>query len=284
MLLRNVDLMAATDLNSGGFMAIDISVIIPTHHREDQLLEAIGSVLSQRDVSFEIIVVDDSASGSARDAVASVADARIRYRKRPQPSGGVPALVRNDGAHMAQGRYLYFLDDDDLLEPGTLALMSQALDAAPNAGMAFGVIEPFGDDEARLRDHQTYFREARRIARRLHGRHKLGATLVFRPSILVNSACMGRRSAFFDAGGYDAKIPVCEDADLWGRIAQATGFIFIDRPVVRYRTGAPSLMHNLAAQDQKLHISYRRIQGKYRQTHGLFTFLVMKIWARTVLR
>jgi glycosyltransferase involved in cell wall biosynthesis len=264
-------------------MALDISVIIPTFHREVQLLEAIGSVLSQLDVSFEIIVVDDSGSGSARDAVASLGDPRIQYIQRAEPSGGNPALVRNEGAQLARGRYLYFLDDDDLLEPGTLAAMSKALDAAPGAGMAFGVVEPFGVDEAKLRDQVTYFREARRIARLLRGRHKLGASLVFRPAILVNSACMGRRTAFIDAGGYDAEIPVCEDADLWGRIAHATGFIFIDRPVVRYRTGAPSLMHNLAEHDEKLNISYRRIQGKYRRTHGLFMFLVMKIWARAVL-
>jgi glycosyltransferase involved in cell wall biosynthesis len=99
---------------------LDISVIIPTYLREAQLLEAIGSVLQQRDVSFEIIVVDDSAVGSARNAAASLEDPRVHYMLRPEPSGGRPALVRNDGARIARGRYLYFLDDDDLLEPDTL--------------------------------------------------------------------------------------------------------------------------------------------------------------------
>jgi glycosyltransferase involved in cell wall biosynthesis len=261
----------------------DVSVIIPTHHRETQLLEAIGSVLGQRGVSFEIIVVDDSSEGTARSAVASVSDSRVHYILRSQPSKGRPALVRNEGARSARGRYLYFLDDDDLLEPDTLLDMSRALDAAPSAGMAFGVVAPFGTDEHVLRSNISYFHEARRLVKRLRGPRGLSACLVFRSAVLVNSACMARRTAFLRAGGYDAEIPICEDADLWARIAHATGYVFIDRPVVRYRTGAPSLMHNLAANDAKLSISYRRIQHKYRRENGALKFLALKIWARALL-
>jgi GT2 family glycosyltransferase len=233
---------------------IDISVIIPTFHREGQLLEAIGSALRQRGVALEIIVVDDSAEGSARNAVGSLGDPRVQYLQRPEPSGGLPALVRNDGAKVARGRYLYFLDDDDMLESDTLAEMSKALDAAPAAGMAFGAVEPFGDDEAQLRKNQAYFSEARRIARRLRSASELTARLMFQASILVNSACMARRTAFILVGGYDSDIPVCEDADLYGRIAHATGYVYLDRTVVRYRTGAPSLMHNLAQEDEQVEV------------------------------
>jgi glycosyltransferase involved in cell wall biosynthesis len=77
---------------------LDVSVIIPTFHREKQLLEAIGSAQRQGGVTLEIIVVDDSPDASARDAVAALGDSRVRYVLRPQPSGGRPALVRNDGA------------------------------------------------------------------------------------------------------------------------------------------------------------------------------------------
>jgi hypothetical protein len=101
---------------------------------------------------------------------------------------------------------------------------------------------------------------------------------------LVNSACMARRSAFAAVGGYDADIPICEDAEFWGRVAHAAGYVFLDRPVVCYRTGAPSLMHNLSLNDERLYQSYRRIQGKYRREHGLFNFLVMKLWIRAASR
>jgi GT2 family glycosyltransferase len=263
---------------------IDISVVIPTFRREQQLLEAIGSVLAQQGITLEVIVVDDSPDGSARSAVESVTDPRVQYMQRAEPSRGRPALVRNDGARAAKGRYLYFLDDDDMLEPGALVALSSALDGNPQAGMAFGVIVPFGPDELELQQQRQYFARARRKAARLRGARGLSASLLFCPSVLVNSACMARRDVFVAVGGFDAEIAFCEDADFWARVAHASGFIFLDRPVVRYRTGAPSMMHSLTANDERQHSSYRRIQDKYRQAHGLLQFLAMKIWARALLR
>ena len=263
---------------------IDVSIIIPTFRREKTLLEAIGSVLPQQGISFEIIVVDDSPEGSARAAVGTLEDPRVNYIQRAEPSGGRPARVRNDGAQIARGRYVHFLDDDDLLEPGALGALVRALDAQPQAGMAFGVIEPFGLDAQKLEHHRRYFKEARRIAVRLHGGSQLSASLLFRAAVLVNSACMARRDVFLAVGGFDVDIPVCEDADLWARIADSSGYVFVDQTVVRYRTGASSMMHNLAENDEKLHISYRRIQSKYRQSHGTLRFLAMKFWARAILR
>jgi hypothetical protein len=95
---------------------------------------------------------------------------------------------------------------------------------------------------------------------------------------------MVRRSAFAAVGGFDADIPVCEDTELMARIAQSTGHVFVDMPVVRYRTGAPSLMNALAKNDEKLHISYRRIQRKYRQANGFLQWAAMKLWARVISR
>jgi glycosyltransferase involved in cell wall biosynthesis len=264
--------------------SIDVSVVIPTFRREKTVLEAIGSVLQQGAATFEIIVVDDSPEGSARAAVATLNDPRVFYQLRAEPSGGRPAKARNDGARRARGRYLYFLDDDDMLMPDALATLSAALDKQPAAGMAFGVVEPFGADAKVLEHHRQYYKEARRLAARLHSRHQLSACLVFKSAVLINSACMARRQAFLAVGGFDIDIPICEDADLWARIAQSTGFVFIDQPVVRYRTGAPSLMHNLAENDEKLHISYRRIQGKYRDLNGPLRAFAMKFWARAILR
>jgi glycosyltransferase involved in cell wall biosynthesis len=263
---------------------IDVSVIIPTYHRERELREAIDSVRVQRGVALEIIVVDDSPEGSARDVIAIVSDPRVQYISRPEPSNGRPARVRNDGAKIARGRYLYFLDDDDMLVPDTLAELSKALDAAPRAAMAFGVVSPFGVDAGILHHNQEYFAEARRLALKLKGSRQLSACLTFKTAILVCSAGMARRAFFEEIGGFDAEIPICEDAEFWARISHGRGHVFLDRTVVRYRTGAPSLMNNLVENDEKVDASWRRIQGKYRQAHGAIAFFAMKFWARIVLR
>lgn len=262
---------------------IDVSIVIPTFRRERELREAVDSALAQAGLCVEVIVVDDSPEGSAGATVAAIADGRVQYLRRAVPSGGRPAMVRNDGAARATGRYLVFLDDDDQLAAGALIDLAGALDARPAAGMAFGAVTPFGADPRDLRHNQDYFAEARRIARRLRRARELGATLVCRPAILINSACMARRSVFARIGGFDTEISICEDADLWSRMAQASDFVFVDRPVVRYRTGAPSLMHSLSSNDEKLRTSYRRIQGKYRQANGPLRSLAMKAWARILL-
>jgi len=261
-----------------------VSVVIPTFRRERQVAEAIASALASADVSLEVLVLDDSPEGSARDAVNAMSDARLRYMKCARPSGGRPAVVRNEGAKLARGRYLHFLDDDDILESDALNVLSRCLESAPSAGMAFGATIPFGDDAGKLRREQAFFRESARVARSLRGRMQLVANLLLKPPVLVNSACMTRRECFLACGGYDCAIPICEDIDLWMRIARANDFIYLDRPVMHYRTGAPSLMHSLGENDARLEIAWRRIQGKYRQRHGLAELLLLKVWARTVLR
>jgi cellulose synthase/poly-beta-1,6-N-acetylglucosamine synthase-like glycosyltransferase len=262
----------------------DISVIIPTFHRELELGQAIDSALATDGLSLEVLVLDDSAAGTAFDAAHASGDPRVRYVKCDTPSQGRPALVRNVGASLARGRYLHFLDDDDWLESGALAALASCLDTTPHAGMAFGAIIPFGDDEPVLRHQQSYFRTAARVARGLRGRMELVANLLALPTILINSACMARRECFLACGGYDGDIPVCEDVDLWMRIARATDYVYLDRPIVHYRTGAPSLMHSLQENDARLDMAWRRSQGNYRRQHGLGELLMLKLWARTALR
>jgi len=262
---------------------LDVSVVIPTFRREKLVVEAISSALTQRGVSLEVIVVDDSGEASARDAVSAIGDPRVRYVARLKP-GGCPAYPRNEGAALARGRYLHFLDDDDLLEHGALTALVCALDVRPNAGMAFGTITPFGENADELRLHQQYYGEATRIARSIRSNRELVAKLVFQGTILVNSACMVRRNVFLASGGYDSTMPIAEDVDLWGRVARLSGgHVFVDQPIMRYRTGSPSIMHGTNMRE-KLMSSYRRIHDKYRATNGTFDFLMMKVWARTLLR
>src|SRR5262245_31581018 len=124
----------------------DVSVVVPTYRREKLVLEAVRSALAQSGVGVEVIVLDDTEEGTARAGIEELCDPRVRYVKRRTPSGGKPALVRNDGIALAQGRYLHFLDDDDRLANGALVALAEALDRRRRKGVAVGVVEPFGDD------------------------------------------------------------------------------------------------------------------------------------------
>ena len=95
-------------------MPSEVSVIIPTHNRKELLIRAIKSVLDQSYQDFEIIVVDDL--GVSEDCVDF--DPRIKYFR--VKSDGYIAYSRNIGIYKSEGKYIAFLDDDDIWLPGKL--------------------------------------------------------------------------------------------------------------------------------------------------------------------
>ncbi|MGH2785234.1 MAG: glycosyltransferase family 2 protein [Actinomycetota bacterium] len=102
-----------------------ISVVITTYNRQAMLDEAVGSVLAQTIGDFECIVVDDASPVPATVP----GDPRVRVVRR-ESNGGEPA-ARNTGLESARGRYVAFLDDDDLFLPERLALGLEGLERAP---------------------------------------------------------------------------------------------------------------------------------------------------------
>jgi len=266
---------------------IDVSVVIPTFRRRELLLEAIQSALRQERVSVEVIVVDDSPEGSAREAVQALNDQRVRYFQSAIPSGGKPALVRNDGAKRANGRFVHFLDDDDLVAEKYYRDAVAAFEAHPGCGVVFGRIQPFSvPDSAALVHEREFFNTAARRTRfwsSLGSRWAMTASLLFMSTLLVNSACLIRREHVQALGGYDTNILLNEDVDFFCRAIRTFGCRFLDRVVVHYRILPNSLMHGRKGNDQ-LTASYQRMYARYRETHGVVELLVLKIFARTVMR
>jgi len=103
------------------------SIIIPTYNRPDFLPEAIDSVLNQTITDLECIVVDDAGPVAAMVPE----DPRVNLIRRPS-NGGEPA-ARNTGISAATGRYVTFLDDDDVFTRDRLQIALQGLERAPLA-------------------------------------------------------------------------------------------------------------------------------------------------------
>lgn len=268
----------------------DISVVIPTFRREAQLIEAIDSVLAQ-DVATEIIVLDDSPEGSARDAVArypaTQVRTEVRYVLHQPPTGGKPAAVRNAGWQQAQGEYVHFLDDDDRVAPGYYRAALNAFAQYPDIGLVFGLIQPFtstaNHDIAHEEDFFAKAAQRARLASRWHSRHWFAASQLFLPTMLVNSACIVRRDHIAMLNGYDLSLDLNEDVDFHSRMARRFGFRVLDQVVLHYRINPDSLMHG-RTDDLKLHDAYRKIHARYQQQHGRAEFLALKLLARTLLR
>lgn len=257
---------------------LDVSVVIPTFRRERQVVEAIGSALSQEGVSVEVLVLDDTPEGSAMDAVMSVGDPRVQYIKRTAASNGRPAIVRNEAIDQARGCYLYFLDDDDHVLPGALRALSSNLDANLGAAVAYGTVLPFGENAEIVARYMEWFRWAARTSRYLaHSSWLTVGAILFRGTIIINSACMMRRTCAVALGGYDAAIPVYEDVEFHMRGIRRWGHVFVDHPVLHYRTGAPSLIHNLQGDQDPVRRSYEIIHRKYKEAYGLADYRALQV-------
>ncbi|MCK9299999.1 MAG: glycosyltransferase family 2 protein [Bacteroidales bacterium] len=98
-----------------------ISIITPCYNSVDFIPQAIDSVIAQTYTDWEMIVVDDNSRDNSAEIIQEYCrkDSRIRYIQTERPSGS-PTLPRNIGLEHARGRFIAFLDSDDVWLPGKL--------------------------------------------------------------------------------------------------------------------------------------------------------------------
>lgn len=95
-----------------------VSIIMPSYNTAKFIAETIDSVLAQTYPHWELIIVDDCSTDNTDDVVAKYDDPRIRYLKNEHNSGA--AVSRNRALREAKGRWIAFLDSDDLWTPDKL--------------------------------------------------------------------------------------------------------------------------------------------------------------------
>lgn len=108
------------------------SIIIPTYYRNDWLPRAIKSAQNQTYEDTEIIVVDDSGEGYAKEVVSQY---DVRYIQHEKNEGGNPA--RNTGIKHAKGNYIQLLDDDDIIMPTKIEKQISVLESKSNVGVVY---------------------------------------------------------------------------------------------------------------------------------------------------
>lgn len=185
-----------------------VSVIVTCHNLGRYLRECLVSVASQSTLDWECIIVDDQSTDDtervAGHFVGNIQGRDFKYLRTPHNlklSG-----ARNYGASHANGKYLIFLDADDMLAPNALELLSSALDHDTAIHVAFGHLDTVNDQgEERKRNPWP------------------GDTFDWHAQIAhlnqLPYAAMMRRDVFERSGGYRTRDWRAEDASLWTRLS-----------------------------------------------------------------
>ena len=200
-----------------------ISVIIPTFNRSGYLIEALQSVLGQKHVDLELIVVDD---GSSDDTAKRLQPFLSTVRVQHQPHSGVSA-ARNAGIGMARGEWIAFLDSDDLWMPEKLSRQLDYL--GRNPGLLICQTE------------EIWLRNGERLNPRKYHKKPSGYCfpLLLERCLVSPSAVLMHRTLLDAVGVFDESLPACEDYDLWLRVGCRYPIGLVEEPLVIKRGGHP---------------------------------------------
>lgn len=199
----------------------EVSVVVPTHNRSAWLRLTLASVLSQRNVDIEIIVVDDGSTDDTAKTVASLTDSRVRLLRHERALG--VAVARNHGAAEARGDWLGFIDDDDLWAPEKLTRQLEVAAAGGRTWIYSGSVNV--DNELRV------------LAAVRPPPPPDVARLVPRRNVIPGggSNVIVRREAFERVGTFDPRLRNTEDWEMWIRLARDGPPDWVPEPLLAYR-------------------------------------------------
>jgi len=184
------------------------SLIVPTYNRAQFISKAIDSILKQDYIDFELIIVDDGSTDNTEAVVKSVADGRIHYLKIKNVERGA---ARNAGIKAAKGKYISFLDSDDILyfNHFSTAFHFLSINNYPEVfHVAYEIITP-----------------EKKVLRKIDGLKDINKMLIRGNPLSCNGVFIDNHTIFSNLFNEDRALAGLEDWELWLRIAAGHKFL-----------------------------------------------------------
>jgi glycosyltransferase involved in cell wall biosynthesis len=223
-----------------------VSVVIPTFNRQNTILEAVNSALSQEWVDIEVIVIDDASTDETQEILLKNLDPRLRVLRLDENRGAQAA--RNLGIRSAFSEWVAFLDSDDVFLPGSIKSRLEiaerehtcivhgecmVLDEKRNLPQKFNTLPLVGQVYKTLLE-------------------KPGPTF---PSLLV------KRAVLLSIGGLDESLQAYQEWDTAIRLSEIAAFSFQPQPVFLYR---PAKKDSISHQWKKSGEAYLAVVEKHK--------------------
>jgi glycosyltransferase involved in cell wall biosynthesis len=203
-----------------------VSVILPTFNRLTFLVPAVESLFAQTFAPWELILADDGSDAATRAYLEMLADPP-RVRVIWLAHSGKPAVVRNAALREAQGEYVAFLDSDDLWLPAKLETQISSLRRQPRRKWSYTGFELV--DAAGNRKTVTRAGNPPVLSGWILEKLLKDETVIALPSVVVS------RQVLEQLGAFDEDLVMCEDDELWLRLAAHSEIDGIDAPLTLIR-------------------------------------------------
>ncbi|MFC4357717.1 glycosyltransferase family 2 protein [Halobium salinum] len=227
---------------------VKISVVIPTHNREDVVGHAIDSALNQTMTDIEVVVVDDASTDDTRAVVEAYDDDRLTYVRHDVNRGG--SAARNSGIERSTGEYVAFLDSDDEWRADKLSRQIGRLETRSEEWRAAycgfrserqSAVVSLVDN---LLERETGIEGDTEL---------LYAILLLRFSHGGSSTLVVERSLVDELEGFDPTFSRHQDWEFLVRLLQRSRLAYVDAPLVtKHDTGVPDFETCLEARKRYL--------------------------------
>jgi len=201
-----------------------VSVIIPVYNRFELAKEAVSSVLGQTFRSLELIIVDDGSTDMTPILATYFRDdTRVKYIRINH--SGMPGFVRNKGVEIAKGKYLAFLDSDDLWMDSKLKKQVDFLEK----NSAIKVVHT----------REAWVRNGKTISQAGFNHRRFGDIFsdALEKCIIGPSTVLIETTLYRELRGFRDDLEIAEDYELWLRLTDSNSIGYIDEALITKRAG-----------------------------------------------
>lgn len=225
-----------------------VTVLLCTYNDEKYVAEAIQSILNQSYKNFEFLIVNDGSTDGTKDIILSFKDERIRYLEHSENKGLEDS--KNWGLEEAKGKYIAYIDGDDISEPDRLQLQLNYMEEHPETGICSTRKILFGL-ENRVLEHGEHDFEIRGYA--------LFGTPMEHPSCMVRTEVLRKHHIKYRKDFY-----VAEDYPFMVDLLEKSKAYCVQIPLIRKR------IHN-----QRISVLKKEIQNESAARASRMAFKVL---------
>jgi glycosyltransferase involved in cell wall biosynthesis len=226
-----------------------VSIIIPMYNAEKYIRETLYSALDQTYKNIEIIVIDDGSTDKSSQIVSSIKDKRLKYKH--QENSGVSS-ARNHGLSISKGKFINFLDSDDLLYKNAIVEKLKYFEKDKDFGIVQSAMQVIDFESIKIDDLQCG----------MEGWLLDDLLLWERNCVSTPSSVLVKRTVALEVGGFDEELSTAADQEFYFRVAKKYKIGCISYPLGSYRKHDQNMHMNIRLMERDHILAYKKARKK----------------------